>query len=64
MVQIQETKLQQKKLSKECVNSFTPKITFQGHQLSLSRRAAKKKKGEIIEYDVVMINADSRCDET
>ena len=29
-----------------------------------SRRAAKKKKGEIIEDDVVMINADSSCDET
>ena len=29
-----------------------------------SRRATKKKKGEIIEDDVVMINADSSCDET
>ena len=28
------------------------------------RRAAKKKKGEIIEDDVVAINADSSCDET
>ena len=29
-----------------------------------SRRAAKKKKGEITEDDVVMINPDSSCDET
>ena len=29
-----------------------------------SRRTAKKKKGEITEDDVVMINPDSSCDET
>ena len=29
-----------------------------------SRRAAKKKKGEIIEDNVVVINADSSCDKT
>ena len=29
-----------------------------------SRRAAKKKKVEIVEDDVVMINADASCDET
>ena len=31
---------------------------------SVSRRGANKKTGEIIEDDVVMINADSSCDET
>ena len=31
---------------------------------SVSRRSANKKTGEIIEDDVVMINADSSCDET
>ena len=35
VVQNQETKLQQKKLNKECINNLTPEITFQWQQLSL-----------------------------
>ena len=40
---------------------YLPVTTIKSY---FSRRAAKKKKGEIIEDDVVMINADSSCDET
>ena len=35
VVQNQETKLQQKKLNKECVYNLTPEITLQWQQLSL-----------------------------
>ena len=54
--------LHQKKLNKQCVNNSTPRFTFQRQQLPyFLRRAATKKKGEIVEDDDLMINADD-CD--